>query len=121
LTERKAHLEKPIGRAGDGGPIRYSDHVIGRGPEFFKQACKSNLEGIVSKRAGAPYRPGRGADWFKTKCTRRQEFVIGGWRRSTASGRDLGSLLAGYYRLALRRRAPRRGQKRPLGRAGPCG
>jgi bifunctional non-homologous end joining protein LigD len=32
------------------------------------------------------------------KCTKRQEFVIGGWRRSTASGRDLGSLLVGYYR-----------------------
>jgi hypothetical protein len=55
LMERKAHLEKRIGRVGDGGPIRYSDHIIGRGPDFYKQACKSNLEGIVSKRAGAPY------------------------------------------------------------------
>jgi bifunctional non-homologous end joining protein LigD len=56
LTDRKAHLEKLTGRAGDGGPIRFSEHVVGHGPEFFKRACKSNLEGIVSKRAGAPYR-----------------------------------------------------------------
>jgi bifunctional non-homologous end joining protein LigD len=79
-------------------PIRFSDHCVGRGPEFFEQACSLMLEGIVSKRTGAPYRPGRSADWLKTKCTKRQEFVIGGWRRSTASGRDLGSLLVGYYR-----------------------
>ena len=31
--------------------------------EFFKQACGLAMEGIVSKRAGAPYRPGRSADW----------------------------------------------------------
>jgi bifunctional non-homologous end joining protein LigD len=78
-------------------PTRFSDHYVGRGPEFFEQACGLMLEGIVSKRAGAPYRPGRGADWLKVKCPKRQEFIIGGWRRPTASGRDVGSLLVGYY------------------------
>jgi bifunctional non-homologous end joining protein LigD len=97
LIERKALLEQLIGRAGDGSPIRFSEHVVGRGPEFYKQACRARLEGIVSKRAGAPCRLGRSADWLKTKCTMRQEFVIGGRRPSTASTCELGSLLVGYY------------------------
>jgi bifunctional non-homologous end joining protein LigD len=98
LVDRKAALEELLFGVDRVAPIRFSDHYVGRGPEFFEQACRLMLEGIVSKRAGAPYRPGRSADWLKTKCTRRQEVVIGGWRRSTASGRDLGSLLVGYYR-----------------------
>jgi bifunctional non-homologous end joining protein LigD len=97
LVDRKAALEELLFGVDRVTPIRFSDHYVGRGPEFFEQACSLMLEGIVSKRAGAPYRPGRGADWLKTKCTKRQEFVIGGWRLSTASGRDLGSLLVGYY------------------------
>jgi bifunctional non-homologous end joining protein LigD len=51
----------------------------------------------ISKRANSPYRAGRGKDWLKTKCTRRQEFVIGGRRPSAAEGRFLASLLLGYY------------------------
>src|SRR5262245_13429483 len=78
LVERKARLEELIGSIR--GPICYSEHVLGKGPEFFRSACKSGLEGIVSKRAGSPYRSGRTADWLKTKCTKRQEVVIGGWR-----------------------------------------
>jgi bifunctional non-homologous end joining protein LigD len=143
LVDRKARLEELIGRAAPGGPIRYSEHVLGHGPDFYKQACKAGLEGILSKRAGARYHSGRNADWLKVKCTLRQEFVIGGWRASTA-GRTLGSLLVGYYRdgnlhyagqvgtgfrqklgreliqklerqLAIRRRAPGRGKRCPLG------
>jgi bifunctional non-homologous end joining protein LigD len=55
------------------------------------------LEGIVSKSAAAPYRSGRSSDWLKTKCTYRQEFVIGGYRRETTGRPNLGSLLIGYY------------------------
>jgi hypothetical protein len=69
--------------------------------KFLEHACHAATEGIVSKHAGAPCRPGRSADWLKTKCTLRQEFVIGGWRRSTASGRELGSLMVGYSRAEL--------------------
>jgi bifunctional non-homologous end joining protein LigD len=64
---------------------------------LFHHACRLRLEGTVSKRRDAPYRSGRGGDWQKTKCTHRQEFVIGGWRPSTAPGRELGSILVGYF------------------------
>jgi bifunctional non-homologous end joining protein LigD len=97
LVERKAMLEELIGGLRAGAPIRYSEHVVGHGRIFFREACQVGLEGILSKGAGAPYRLGRTADWVKTKCTKRQEFVIGGWRRSTASPRALGSLLVGFY------------------------
>jgi hypothetical protein len=35
--------------------IQYSDHQVGRGRTFYAEACKLGLEGIVSKRADAPY------------------------------------------------------------------
>lgn len=76
--------------------VKYSEHVIGGGEDFYKAACNHNLEGIVSKRLGTSYRSGRGKDWVKTKCTGRQEFVIGGWRVSDA-GLPMGALLVGYY------------------------
>jgi len=71
--------------------------VVGGGPAFFRNACKLRLEGIVSKLAASRYRSGRGGDWLKTKCTARQELVIGGWSPSITGPRDLGAMLVGYY------------------------
>jgi bifunctional non-homologous end joining protein LigD len=78
-------------------PVQFSSDVSGHGPEFFKLAWRRHLEGIVSKRANAPYRSGRSSDWLKVKCTYRQEFVIGGYRREATGRPNLGSLLIGYY------------------------
>jgi len=63
-------------------PILYGDHVIGRGEELFAEMCKMGGEGIVSKKASAPYRGTRTRDWLKIKCIQRQEFVIVGWSES---------------------------------------
>jgi bifunctional non-homologous end joining protein LigD len=46
---------------------------------------------------GARLRSGRDSAWQKIKCRLRQEFVVGGWRQSDAEGRNLSSLLVGYY------------------------
>jgi bifunctional non-homologous end joining protein LigD len=48
---------------------------------------------VVSKKADAPYRGARTKAWLKIKCTRRQEFVIIGWKKSSARGRPFSSLL----------------------------
>jgi bifunctional non-homologous end joining protein LigD len=77
--------------------VQFSGHVTGQGAEFFGLACKRHLEGIVSKRANSPYWSGRGGDWVKTKCTFRQEFVVGGYMYETSGRPNLGSLLIGYY------------------------
>ena len=64
---------------------------------MFEHACRLGLEGIVSKRADLPYRPGRGDHWLKTKSILRQEFVIVGYIPSTAETKSVGSLQLGYY------------------------
>jgi bifunctional non-homologous end joining protein LigD len=95
LEERKARLAALV--AGSRGALRYSDHVIGGGARFFELACRSGLEGIVSKRRDAPYLPGRGRAWVKTKCVQRQELVIGGFTEPEGSRTGIGALLVGYY------------------------
>ncbi len=95
LTERKqvlAELWKKL-PADVRATLRLSDHVVGNGAEFFKQACKLGVEGIVSKRADAPYRSGRGRDWLKVKCLKRQEFAIVGYTEPSGSRSHLGALL----------------------------
>jgi bifunctional non-homologous end joining protein LigD len=62
--------------------ILYGDHVIGRGEKLFKAICKEGGEGIISKKASAPYRGTRSRNWLKIKCIQRQEFVIIGWQAS---------------------------------------
>ena len=56
LIDRKARLAEL--QSGAGPPLHFSDSHCGRGPAFHEQACKLELEGIVSKRADAPYAPG---------------------------------------------------------------
>jgi bifunctional non-homologous end joining protein LigD len=97
LEQRKARLEKLVKTRGKPGVIRYSDHVIGRGGEFFALACRRGLEGIVSKRRDRPYQPGRSTAWLKTKCLLRQELVIGGFTDPEGSRVGLGALLVGHY------------------------
>ena len=97
LIERKVILEKVLAKLPVRSPVQFSSDVTGRGAKFFALACKRHLEGIVSKRAAAPYRSGRSGDWQKVKCKLRQEFVIGGYRRETSGRPNLGSLLIGFY------------------------
>jgi bifunctional non-homologous end joining protein LigD len=97
LLERKARLADLIADTDDTAVIRYSDHVVGDGPRFYRQACAHGLEGIMSKRAAAPYRAGRGRDWLKVKCVLEQEFVIGGFTEPSGSRGGLGALLVGAY------------------------
>jgi len=56
LHKRKERLRQLLSNVGT--PLQYSDHQIGRGAEFYAKACEMSLEGIISKRAEAPYSPG---------------------------------------------------------------
>jgi bifunctional non-homologous end joining protein LigD len=78
--ERKQHLATLL--KGVSPPILFGDHVIGRGAELFREICKQGGEGIISKKASAPYRGTRTREWLKIKCIQRQEFVIVGWSES---------------------------------------
>ena len=77
--------------------LRLSEHLEERGPVVFAHACRMGLEGIVSKRTDAPYRSGRSRDWIKSKCTARQEFVVGGFALVKGSRRTIGALIVGTF------------------------
>jgi bifunctional non-homologous end joining protein LigD len=96
LEERKRRLSALLAGGGT-EPIVYSDHVVGSGPAFYAETCGKGLEGIVSKRRDAVYRPGRGRDWLKVKCRHEQEVVIGGYTAPQGSRVGLGALLVGVH------------------------
>ena len=90
--ERKERLEALLATAT--APIHVADHVIGAGERLFEAMCSAGQEGIISKKIDARYAVGqRTKSWVKVKCTRRQEFVIIGWKKSSARGRPFSSLL----------------------------
>ena len=78
--ERKERLAALLKTASP--PILYGDHVVGKGEALFDAICKEGGEGIISKKAKAPYRGERSRNWLKIKCIQRQEFVIAGWQDS---------------------------------------
>jgi ATP-dependent DNA ligase len=80
-----------------GGPIRLSTHRNGDGEAYLKQACERGWEGLIAKRADAPYRSGRSSDWLKFKCENGQEFVVGGFTDPSGSRIGFGALLLGYH------------------------
>jgi bifunctional non-homologous end joining protein LigD len=75
-------------------PAVYED-----GPALLEQMISRGMEGIVAKRRGSLYRPGKvRQDWIKVKPKARQEFLIGGWTAGTGHREgSFGALLLGYY------------------------
>ena len=76
-------------------PVWFTDHAT----RAFESSRRLGLEGVVCKRLGSPYRPGRrSSEWTKVKNVSTAEVVIGGWK--PGSGRrasTIGSLLLGAY------------------------
>ncbi|MEX0611611.1 MAG: non-homologous end-joining DNA ligase, partial [Pirellulales bacterium] len=99
LIQRKQVLARLLLSANpdNEGTIRYSDHIQGQGELVLQHACRSGMEGIVSKRADSTYQQYRSSSWLKVKCLKRQEFVIGGYTKPEGSRVGFGSLLLGYY------------------------
>ena len=100
LRDRKNILEKilkPKRTKKAPNSLRYSEHWIGQGDELYRESCRKGLEGIVSKKANQPYRSERSRDWLKVKCSKSQEFVIGGFTEPAGSRSGLGALLVGVH------------------------
>src|SRR5580692_10081414 len=94
LTERKRQLAALVDFR---DPLRFTEDRAGNGVPFWDQACKDGWEGLVAKRADAPYLAGRTKNWLKFKCLAGQEFVIGGYTDPRGSREGFGALLVGYY------------------------
>ncbi|MBA3666598.1 MAG: DNA ligase D [Sphingomonas sp.] len=78
--ERKERLAALL--KGFSSPILYGDHILAKGEALFDAICGEGGEGIIAKKASAPYRSARAKNWLKIKCINRQEFVIVGWQVS---------------------------------------
>jgi DNA ligase D-like protein (predicted ligase) len=94
LLERRAQLERAIRTD---AALALSEAWRGDSERRFAEACRSGWEGLIAKRADAPYARGRSKDWLKLKCASEQELVIGGFTDPAGSRTDFGALLVGYH------------------------
>ncbi len=94
LRERKKLLRSALTFT---DPLRFSAHRVGAGEQMYREACARGDEGVMAKRAAAPYVGGRSKDWLKFKCVHDQELVIGGWTDPQGTRHGLGAVLVGYY------------------------
>ena len=95
LVVRKALCRERLGRP---GVLRYCDHVDHDGASFLAAVGAAGLEGVVAKRAAAPYRAGRSREWLKVKSTHEGTFVVGGWTEPAGTRGHLGALHLGERR-----------------------
>ncbi len=93
LIERKKLLSEIIKK---NPVIKYSDHVEESGEDFFDIIKEKNLEGIMAKRTGSEYYPGkRSADWLKIKHHKSEEAIIAGFTAPRGGRKYFGALVLG--------------------------
>lgn len=96
LRERRALLAQLL-QPHLGERLRFSETVDGPPEQLLQAACGLQLEGLIGKRADAPYVEGRTQSWIKLKCQQRQEFVIVGFTEPKGSRSGLGALLLAVH------------------------
>jgi len=95
--ERKNLLKTLLAGERPDSPLRFAEYIEDGVPALMEVACAQGLEGVVAKRADAPYPHGRTRAWLKVKCRRSQEFVVGGFTEPEGARKGFGALLLGYY------------------------
>ena len=96
LIERKRILQAVLPPQHE--VIKYSDHVLKEGKQFFDVALKGGLEGIMAKKISSKYEFGnRGNTWLKIKVNQRQEVIIAGFTAPRKTRKFFGALLLGVY------------------------
>lgn len=79
--------------------IRFSDHIEDDGVEFFSQAQKLGLEGIIAKNGDSKYQEGfRSDQWLKIKTHKTQDAFIAGYTEPKGGRKHLGALVLGLYK-----------------------
>ena len=94
LVERRARLTRTIR---SNSALQHTEAWRDDSQRRFAEACRSGWEGLIAKRADAPYVAGRSKYWLKLKCVWEQEFVVGGYTDPGGSRTGFGALLVGYY------------------------
>ena len=94
LEQRKVLLPEVVPKL---GPVRRLDHVVREGEALLRSVESLGLEGIIAKRADAPYRAGRTAQWLKIKAEQSGDFVIVGFTEPKGSRNHFGALQLADY------------------------
>ena len=118
LVRRKELLRRVLPRA---GPLRFADHVEERGEALYAEVRRAGVEGVVAKRADAPYRGARSPAWLKIRAERSGDFAVVGFTRPQGSRAGFGALhLAALSGGEVGLRRPRRHRvQRPPARRDP--
>ena len=96
LLARRQQLKALIDAKGR-EPIRFSDAFEADPAAILQSACRLKMEGVIAKRADAPYTSSRSENWLKLKCKQRQEFVVCGYTDRSDGRAQIGSLLLGVH------------------------
>jgi bifunctional non-homologous end joining protein LigD len=99
LFERKALLKKIVFET----DIQFSESFEIDGREMYKHACKTGLEGVVSKVRDSRYVSGRVNDWVKKTCAQRETLAIAGF--ALDGGKWDGLYLGGYHLIEMLRQS----------------
>jgi bifunctional non-homologous end joining protein LigD len=95
LEERRELLKNILPAADD---IRMSERLKDNGEAAFAQAAQLHLEGVMAKKLGSVYVPGkRSKDWLKIKTEKRQELIIGGYTINEGTNKLFSALLLGIF------------------------
>jgi bifunctional non-homologous end joining protein LigD len=92
LADRKALLRELLEAAGD-PRLFYSSHGTGNGAEAFAASLDAGMEGIISKRVGAPYVGARNGDWLKLRHHVGEDYIVVGYTAPTGTRTGFGALL----------------------------
>ena len=90
LKERKRLLAEVVPPL---GPLRLAEHVLGRGTALFREVEARGLEGVMAKRADAPYRSGRSRAWLKIRAARTADLAVVGFTAPRGGRSGFGALL----------------------------
>lgn len=93
-TERKALLQQLLN--GD-DTLRYLEHFPEQGETLFEHVVRLGMEGIVAKKADAPYTAGRSPCWLKIRADRTDDFVVVGYSQPKGSRTGFGALHLAQY------------------------
>src|SRR5258708_21384865 len=78
------------------GSLRFTEHRETQGEAYYRKACRLGWEGVIAKDGDSEYVSRRTRDWLKFKCSKAEEFVIGGYTHPRGSRSGFGSCLFGH-------------------------
>ncbi|HEY7611636.1 MAG TPA: DNA ligase D [Gemmatimonadales bacterium] len=94
LSARKAILRRVLPPV---GALRFLEHVEEEGEALYQEAMRLDLEGVVAKKASAPYKAGRSPHWLKVRSRLTDDFVVVGFTAPKGARGGFGALQLGEF------------------------